>query len=36
LEKTRSRSSGRPWSSRLPCRSATVHSTRSVRTSCRW
>jgi hypothetical protein len=36
LENARTRSSGIPWSSRLPCRSAAVHSTPSVRTSSRW
>jgi hypothetical protein len=36
LENRRTSSSGRPWSSRLPCRSAAVHSTPSVLDSSRW
>jgi hypothetical protein len=36
LEKARNSSSGKLWSSRLPWASAAVHSTPSVRDSCRW
>jgi hypothetical protein len=36
LENARISSVGIPWSSRLPCRSAWVHSTPSERVSSRW